>query len=154
MKYSEAVQPIIESFTDELVVSSCGFTSRALYAVKDRAENFYIMGAMGSTLGIAIGLALNLPRRKVVALCGDGELLMSLGTVALMKELDLPNLFLHVFVNSIYASTGGQPIVFVDYSALAGHNCDVHVISENEDLPRIPISPKVIAQRFRDAISL
>ena len=91
MKRIDAVKTIMDAVTDELVVTSAGMISREVYAVRDRPRNFYVMGSLGATLGIGIGLALNTDM-IVIVLAGDGDVLMSLGTLVLMNKLKLPNL--------------------------------------------------------------
>lgn len=71
-KRSKVVQEILEKLTNELVITSCGNVSKETYWCKDRTGNFYNMGAMGTTLGIGIGVALN-TTRTVIVLLGDGD---------------------------------------------------------------------------------
>jgi sulfopyruvate decarboxylase subunit beta len=55
-----------------------------------------------------LGLALTQPQRRIVVFDGDGNLLMTLGTLAMVVERQTRN-FLHiVFDNEVYGSTGGQ----------------------------------------------
>ncbi|MDD5082331.1 MAG: thiamine pyrophosphate-dependent enzyme, partial [Dehalococcoidales bacterium] len=61
-----------------------------------------------SSLGL--GLALALPKRKVIVLDGDGSLLMNLGTLITIAHLAPPNLVHFVLENRVYRTTGGQPI--------------------------------------------
>ena len=144
----------MEKVTDEFVISSCGMISRKVYMVKDRPENFYVMGSMGATLGIAIGIALN-TERPVLAIVGDGELLINLGTLVLMNKLRLPNLGLIILDNNCYQSTGGQKTCSdaVDFTKICPYNCKVvRVEPSNKEVPRIPIPHEKIMRRFRDAI--
>ena len=57
------------------------------------------------------GVALAQPQRRVVALEGDGSLLMQLGTLATIAMLKPKNLALVVMDNAAYQITGGQPTV-------------------------------------------
>lgn len=153
MKRIEAIKSIMDEITDELVISSTGMISREVHATKDRHENFYVMGSMGASLGIGIGLALNLPKRKVVVIAGDGDILMSLGTLALFNKLDLKNLKLYIIDNNCYASTGGQKTCSdsIDFTIVA--NCKVLYVSpEKGDAPRVDISHEEITRRFKNAI--
>ena len=156
MKRIDAIKDIMDTFTDEIVVSSCGRISREVFFVKDRPLNFYVMGSMGAALGIGIGVALN-TKRKVVVIAGDGEILMNLGTLVLLKNLqdryELKNLTLFILDNNCYQSTGAQPTVShsVDFRLL----CDCKVIfcgSDDNDVPRITMTHKEIKERFMDAI--
>lgn len=153
MKRIDAVKQIMQSIKTEFIISSCGMISREVYAVKDRPENFYVMGAMGSTLGIGIGLALNTDR-KVVVIVGDGEILMSLGTLVLMNKLKLPNLRLVILDNGCYQSAGGQKTCSdaVNFSNMC--DCEVMKVDpESEEVPRIPLPHEEIARRFYHAIN-
>jgi len=153
MERNEAIKCIMDSVTDDIVVSSCGMISREVFAVKDRPRNFYVQGSMGATLPIAIGLALSKPNQKVVAIVGDGETLMNLGTLVLMKKLDLKNLELFILDNNQYETTGGQQTCSdsIDFRTLC--YCKVIYCSKSkEKAPRISISHGEIRRRFMEAI--
>src|SRR5207253_10041868 len=79
---SRAIGAVLELLTDELVVVCNGFPSREAFALRDRPENFYMIGSMGSAPAIGLGLALAVPGRRVVVFDGDGNVLMALGTLA------------------------------------------------------------------------
>jgi thiamine pyrophosphate-dependent acetolactate synthase large subunit-like protein len=152
MERIEAIKTIMDTVTDELVISSAGMISRDVYSVKDRPENFYVMGSMGATLGIGIGLALN-TKKKVIVIAGDGEILMNLDTLVLMNKLQLPNLRLYIIDNKSYASTGGQKTCSdaADFKQIAP--CIVYEVEPGKgDSPRIGISHREITRRFKDAI--
>jgi len=108
MRRSEAIAAILGCLSDELVVAANGWISRETCAARDRAENFYMLGSMGMASSIGLGLALTQTERRVVVFDGDGNLLMALGTLAMVAERRPAN-FLHiVFDNEVYGSTGGQ----------------------------------------------
>ena len=91
MKRIEVIKNIMDKVKGELIITSTGMISREVYFTKDRLQNFYVTGSMGSSLGIGIGLALNTDK-NVIVIAGDGDLLMSLGTMVLMNKLKLRNL--------------------------------------------------------------
>ena len=62
--------------SDEAVIGGIGNTNFDLWAAGHRPQNFYMLGSMGLALPIALGLALAQPRRRVIAIEGDGSLLM------------------------------------------------------------------------------
>jgi len=66
--------------------------------------------AMGKASSLGLGLALAQPSRKVIVLDGDGALLMNLGSLVTIANMAPPNLIHFVFENSVYRTTGGQPI--------------------------------------------
>jgi thiamine pyrophosphate-dependent acetolactate synthase large subunit-like protein len=94
--------------TDEPVVVSLGHPAYELFAAGDRPLNFYTWGSMGLVSSIALGLALARPDRRVVALDGDGSLLMNLGSLATIAACAPPNLLVLVLDNEQYGTTGGQ----------------------------------------------
>src|SRR5215510_16496504 len=53
-----------------------------LYAAGHRPQNFYMLGSMGLAVPIALGVAMAQPQRGVIALEGDGSILMSLGCLS------------------------------------------------------------------------
>jgi sulfopyruvate decarboxylase subunit beta len=145
---TEALLQIISPLKDELLIASCGFISRDIYYLKDRNENFYVQSAMGSTLGVALGVALN-TRKQVVAVLGDGEALMSLGSLALFRKLKLPNLKLFIIDNNQYESTGGQRTCSdaLDFKEIC--DCTIFKVSSSPwTPPRIPLSSKQLKERF------
>lgn len=111
MKRIEAIFLAAESAQAQgaLVVSNIGYPSRELFSVKDRPENFYMLGSMGLASSIGLGLALARPERKVMVLDGDGSVLMNLGTLATIAHHAPRNYQLVILDNCCYGSTGRQP---------------------------------------------
>ena len=62
---------------------------------------------MGLASSIGLGLALHLPRQKIVVLDGDGSVLMNLGTLATLARYRPRNLVHVIFDNGSLLSTGG-----------------------------------------------
>ncbi len=94
----------------EAVVGGIGNSNWDLWAADPaRAENFYMLGSMGLAAPIALGVALAQPGRRVLALEGDGSLLMQLGCLSTIAARAPDNLILVVWDNAIYQITGGQP---------------------------------------------
>ena len=94
---------------EEAVIAGIGNTNFDLYAAGHRAQNFYMLGSMGLTIPIALGVAIAQPQRHVIALEGDGSLLMQLGCLATVAERAPKNLTIVVWDNGIYQITGSQP---------------------------------------------
>lgn len=153
LKRIEAIREIIKNVNDEVIISSTGMISRELYAVRDTERNFYMQGSMGSALAIGLGIALN-SKHNVIVLSGDAAALMSMGTFALHKKLNPKNLKHYILDNNVHASTGGQPTSSdaVDFETLAPQTKVIRVTKEKGNSPRIPIPPKEIMTRFREAI--
>jgi thiamine pyrophosphate-dependent acetolactate synthase large subunit-like protein len=92
----------------EAVIGGIGNTNFDLWASKRRAENFYMLGSMGLACPIALGVALAQPDRRIVALEGDGSLLMQLGSLTTIAMLRPRNLVIIVMDNGCYQITGAQ----------------------------------------------
>ena len=94
---------------EEAVIGGIGNTNFDLWAAGHRPQNFYMLGSMGLAFPIALGVALAQPNRRVIALEGDGSLLMQLGCLTTIATLAPKNLTLVVMDNGIYQITGSQP---------------------------------------------
>ncbi|MCK1278197.1 hypothetical protein IVB46_23545 [Bradyrhizobium sp. 61] len=94
---------------EEAVIGGIGNTNFDLWAAGHRPQNFYMLGSMGLAFPIALGVALAQPDRRVLALEGDGSLLMQLGALATIAALKPKNLIMIVMDNGIYQITGAQP---------------------------------------------
>ena len=105
----DAIGIVCRSLSTEPVVASLGHPAYELFAHGDRPLNFYTWGSMGLTSSIALGIALVRPDRRVVALDGDGSLLMNLGSLATIAASAPANLVVIVLDNEQYGTTGGQP---------------------------------------------
>lgn len=118
MTTKEQIYRLLERIDDkDLVVASLGTISRSLYNIRKEmrsdTNDFYCQGAMGSVLGIGLGLALN-TKKKVWVLIGDGSFLMKMGTMATILKCRPKNLRIIIFNNKELESTGGQKTSF-DY---------------------------------------
>ncbi|ODS31168.1 MAG: hypothetical protein SCARUB_03711 [Candidatus Scalindua rubra] len=109
LDYTKAITTITELLKDQLVICANGMISRETFTIKDRTENFYMIGSMGLASSIGLGIALNKPSRKIIILDGDGNLLMNLGSLAMIGSLQPKNLLHIVLDNESNASTGNQP---------------------------------------------
>jgi thiamine pyrophosphate-dependent acetolactate synthase large subunit-like protein len=66
--------------------------------------------AMGGHASFAFGLAMARPDQKVVVFDSEGDLLMGLGVLATVAELQPKNFYHFMLDNGCYATTGGQPV--------------------------------------------
>ena len=94
---------------DEAVIGGIGHTNFDLWAAGRRPQNFYMLGSMGLAIPIALGVAIAQPQRRVIALEGDGSLLMMLGCLTTIGARQPENLIIVVMDNGTYEITGGQP---------------------------------------------
>jgi thiamine pyrophosphate-dependent acetolactate synthase large subunit-like protein len=93
---------------DEAVIGGIGYTNFDLWAAGRRPQNFYMLGSMGLAVPIALGVALAQPQRRVIALEGDGSILMQLGSLATIAGRRQRNLAVVIMDNGTYQITGGQ----------------------------------------------
>ena len=107
MKLPDAMEVLVNELSDELVVTNISSVSRFLYAARDRDRNLYSI-IMGLASSVGLGLALALPQKKVLALDGDGSLLMNLGSLASIANENPSNFILVVFDNELYEGGGGH----------------------------------------------
>ena len=111
MKQTEALKALRPLLGDAVVVHANGYLARSSFNVEDRPGNFYMIGSMGLASSIALGAALSRPDKRVVIYDGDGNLLMNLGSAAMIAHTKPHNLIHVVFDNGVYASTGNQVAV-------------------------------------------
>ncbi len=107
---------------DAMFVVTCGATSRELAATADRPSNLYLLDSMGLTTSVALGLAIATEARsssQVVAIDGDGSLLMNLGSLATIGARQPANLTVLLLDNGVHASAQGVP-TFSDRIDLCG----------------------------------
>jgi thiamine pyrophosphate-dependent acetolactate synthase large subunit-like protein len=104
----EAVHTILRDRGDTLVVSGLGAPTWDVASAGDSPLNFYLWGAMGGAAMLGFGLALAQPRRRVLVVTGDGELLMGLGSLATIGAERSRNLSIVVVDNESYGETGMQ----------------------------------------------
>ena len=109
MKGTEAFQELLPLIKDdEPVVHANGFICLESFALKDREANFYMIGSMGLASSIGLGVAICKPEKKVIIIDGDGNVLMALGTLAMIAAEGPKNLIHVVIDNEVYESTGSQ----------------------------------------------
>lgn len=183
MRRFDAIRRIMSSVTDELIVCNIGAPSRELFNIKDRDENFYMLGSMGLVSSIAFGIAISKPKRNVWGIDGDGALLMNLGSLSTIANNQLNNLTLIVIDNGTYGSTGNQKTYTSKKTKLetiaegAGFESITVIDNENDIIPKlnelglgchfvkiivapgnaqvenIPLNPEDIKNRFLKSIS-
>lgn len=104
----QVVKKLLENRGDLLVVAGLGSTAWDITAAGDTPLNFPTWGAMGQAAMIGLGLALAQPRRRVLVITGDGEMLMGLGSLATIGVQRPENLAIVVIDNERYGETGMQ----------------------------------------------
>ena len=104
----KVVEILLENRQDLLVVAGLGSTAWDITAAGDSPLNFPLWGAMGNAAMFGLGLALAQPKRRVLVLTGDGEMLMGLGSLATIGVQQPRNLAVVVIDNERYGETGMQ----------------------------------------------
>lgn len=118
----DAVKLIIDALDPpDIVVSTTGMTSREVFEYREakgqgHEKDFLIVGGMGHTSQVALGIAVEKPDRKVYCFDGDGSIIMHMGAMAINGMSGCTN-FVHIALNNgAHDSVGGQPTV--------GHDID------------------------------
>ncbi|MDX2158617.1 MAG: thiamine pyrophosphate-dependent enzyme [Hyphomicrobiaceae bacterium] len=91
-----------------LVVTGLGSPTWDLFAAGDRPDNLYSWGGMGLAVPTALGLAMAQPGRRVLALTGDGEMMMGIGSLGVVADQAPANLAILVLDNETFSETGRQ----------------------------------------------
>jgi thiamine pyrophosphate-dependent acetolactate synthase large subunit-like protein len=99
---------LLERRGELLVVAGLGAPAWDVTAAGDHPLTFPMWGAMGGAAMMGLGLALAQPRRRVLVVTGDGEMLMGLGSLATIAVQRPRNLVLVVLDNERYGETGMQ----------------------------------------------
>jgi thiamine pyrophosphate-dependent acetolactate synthase large subunit-like protein len=115
----EVVKAILDKRKDALVVTGLG-SSCYDCGVYDDPNTFYLWGAMGAAAMMGLGLALAQPKRRVVVITGDGEMLMGVGSFATIGAEQPANLSIVVMDNELYSETGMQATHTARGVSLAG----------------------------------
>ena len=95
---------------DAIVVPGRG--GRHWVKISDQPNRDLPLGdpAMGGHASFAMGLALALPRERIVLFDSDGDIQMGMGILATIAEQKPRNFHHFMLDNECYATTGGQPV--------------------------------------------
>ena len=179
---SEIIKNLVPVLSGELVVCNIGLPSQEMHLFGDQPSNFYMLGTMGLSSSIGLGLALA-QDKTVVAIDGDGSVLTNLGTLPTIANNVCDNFILLIIDNGSYGSTGDQPTyagkktslakvasacgcdnvvecqaeeaVSVMEAAIASKQMTIIVCkcaSGNISVPVITLDPVVIRHRFMQSI--
>ena len=108
LRRRRVVDFLLENRKDLLIVAGLGSTAWDITAAGDTPLNFPLWGAMGNAAMFGLGLALAQPKRRVLVITGDGEMLMGMGSLATIGVQKPRNLSLVVIDNERYGETGMQ----------------------------------------------
>lgn len=116
----DALRALSEHRGDALVVVTMS-TARLWPSVSTRPElDVPVSNCMGKASSVALGAALARPSQKVIVLDGDGSLVMNLGTLVTIGNLQPANLVHFVFADGAYTTVGGAPVPGAGRIDLAG----------------------------------
>jgi sulfopyruvate decarboxylase subunit beta len=107
MERAGCIEMMCPELQDKLVVTIMGACAQELYNLGHRDNFFYLQHAMGLASSIGLGLAMHLPRERIIVLDGDGSVLMNLGTFATLARYRPKNMIHVIFDNGSLLSTGG-----------------------------------------------
>jgi len=105
---SELLKLLIPVISDHFVVCNIGLPSQEMHMLDDQPTNFYMLGTMGLSSSIGLGVALA-QKQKVISIDGDGSVLTNLGTLPTIANNVADNFILLIVDNGSYGSTGDQP---------------------------------------------
>ncbi len=116
------MEQLAARITDQLVVTSQS-GQRIEWGHLSKHEGNLLVGMMGCAIGVATGLALALPHRKVIALDSDGSVLLSLFNLATLGNLRPKNLVVYVFDNGVYSGSR------ISYPTATSGNTDLEAVA-------------------------
>jgi sulfopyruvate decarboxylase subunit beta len=100
----ECFELLAPRITDQLVVTSLS-GQKIEWASLSPHEGNLLVGNMGNALAVGLGLALALPKRKVIVLESDGSVLLSLFNLPTLANMNPSNMLVFVFDNEIYSGS-------------------------------------------------
>jgi len=106
-----------------LIVSGLGSPTWHCFAAGDSPEYLYSWGGMGLAVATALGIALARPDRRVLAITGDGEMMMGIGSLGVVADQAPGNLGILVLDNEHFGETGRQ-------NGLTGTRTDLCKVAE------------------------
>jgi len=106
-----------------LVVTGLGSPTWDLFAAGDRPDHLYSWGGMGLAVPTALGLAMAQPDRRVLAMTGDGEMMMGIGSLGVVADQAPQNLAILVLDNERFSETGRQ-------KGLTGNRVDLCTVAK------------------------
>jgi thiamine pyrophosphate-dependent acetolactate synthase large subunit-like protein len=136
----DVVSLLLKDRGDLLVVAGLGSTTWDITAAGDSPLSFPTWGAMGQAAMIGLGMALAQPKRRVLVVTGDGEMLMGLGSLATIGVQQPANLTVVVIDNERYGETGMQrthTAFGVDLAAVATACKFKHAVTATSDVEAV-----------------
>lgn len=102
------VATLLKKRGNALVVPGLGSPTWDISAAGDSPDYLYSWGGMGLAVATALGIALAQPNRRVLAITGDGEMMMGIGSLGVVADQAPGNLGILVLDNEHFGETGRQ----------------------------------------------
>ncbi len=131
----EYIAVLARELRDEIVVCNSGGTQDELFTAADRDANVYAPG-VGLVCQVALGVALAIPDRRVIALDGDGSLLLNLGILPVLAHERPENFLVVVFDNGLYEAGGNHP-------SLAGLGTKLEEVARGAGIEAVSLNTSV-----------
>ena len=123
--------------------------------VKLKGNDFYMVGGMGHSSSVALGISLN-SSKKTICLDGDGSLLMHFGSLVTSGFFAKKN-FKHLLLNNYsHESVGGQrtnieKVKFKDLTKAVGYKKYIHLKNRKEIYSKVKLFLKSSGPVFCEA---
>ena len=108
MKRYDCLKIAAEEMADALVITTVGGAAAEWNSIRPSDGNLRCR-TLGLVSSISMGLALALPKRRIIGIDGDGALLMNACGLATLAWQRPANLTLVLFDNGIYEASGLRP---------------------------------------------
>lgn len=137
---SDILKEIAPIISDHFVICNIGLPSQELHMIDDQPSTFYMLGTMGlsSSIGLGVAMAQN---KKVISIDGDGSVLTNFGTLPTIANNVSNNFILLIIDNGSYGSTGDQPTYAGKKTSLAdvakACGCETVIECQAEDTPSV-----------------
>ncbi len=115
-----AIAPLVTP--DDLLTTSLGATMDDWWNHQP-ADNALFVGTLGSVTTTALGMAVSVPHRRVIAIESDGGVLFNLGVLCTLGSERPENLTVVVMDNGVYESIGGP-------ATHSGRNSDIALMAQ------------------------
>ena len=112
----EIIKHIVDVSGEDPIVSTTGKASRELFEIREANQqshkyDFLTVGSMGHSSSIALGVAINKPDERIWCIDGDGAVLMHMGSMGVVANVN-PDNFIHIVINNgAHETVGGMPTV-------------------------------------------
>ena len=107
MNRYELLKSLKGILNENLVICNIGLPSQELYKIDDQPNYFYMLGSMGLSSSIGLGLSIA-QEKQVISIDGDGSVLMNMNTLSTIGNRAPVNYTLLIIDNGSYGSTGDQ----------------------------------------------